>query len=159
MNITINTDASYCHHTGAGGFACWIVCDIGRLKYSGVLKNANSAIDAELMAIANAVYLLSKSKFNNGKIDNIFINTDCKPAIEKIGCKKDHKIGRYIAKRLKKIYRENQANKISNNPRTKIKHVKAHTNNTDSRSWVNNWCDVEAKTQMKIERRQRQCHT
>lgn len=49
------------------------------------------------------------------------------------------------------------AGKLKNTCKTKknkfkYRHVKAHTSIKDSRTWVNNWCDKEAKKWMKVER-------
>jgi hypothetical protein len=36
-------------------------------------------------------------------------------------------------------------------PRIQFRHVKAHTRAQDARSWVNRWCDREAKIKMREE--------
>ena len=154
MNVTINTDASFCPITKAAGFAFWITCDNGRSKVSWTVKNAETPTDAEIKCIANAIYYLEKSKFNNGKINRIFINSDCKPCFGLIRRKSPNKIGRFIANHLRKIFKDNP--RKTNDVRYELRHVKAHTGDlTEKRSFVNNWCDKEAKKEMRYIRDRR----
>jgi len=61
--ITINTDASFCQKTGAGAYAFYIVCDLFKIKKSGVFKeNPLNPMDAEMKCIANAVATLNAQK-------------------------------------------------------------------------------------------------
>lgn len=152
MNITVNTDASFCPHTKVGGFAFWIVCDLGRIKVSGALKEAKNSQDSELKCLANAIYTLKKSPFNNGKINKIYINSDCKFMFEKIGQGSQNEIGKYIAKTLQQIFSKNQIiGKTKQGKRYELRHVKAHTGDlSENRNFVNDWCDNEAKNEMRI---------
>lgn len=58
--ITINTDASYdINGTNAGGYAFYIICDLFKIQKGGMFKNnPKSSLDAEVMAIGNAVATL-----------------------------------------------------------------------------------------------------
>ena len=54
--ITINTDASFCPETKAGGWAVYIVCDDFKIQKSGKFRGTmKSALEAEMKAISNAV--------------------------------------------------------------------------------------------------------
>ena len=148
MNVTINTDASFNHHHKVGGYAFWITSELGRIRQSGTLKETSDAQDAELKALANAVYALLNSEFNNGSIEHIYVNSDCKMMFPKISIKSTSVPGKYIAETLNDILRQNTDGCIYG--RISFRHVKAHTNNlTKSRSWVNDWCDNEAKKAMR----------
>ena len=148
MNLTINTDASFCPYTKASGYAVWIVCDIGRIKYSGMLKGSENPMDAELKAIGNALFLLKNSYINNGSIKTIYLNSDCTNALERVKYKSKNDIGRYAHKIAKDILKKGGSNMIQFHKR----HVKAHSQKKDSRSFVNEWCDKEAKKWMKKQR-------
>lgn len=121
---------------------------------AGTLKNAFSSQDCELKALANAVYTLEKSEFNDGSIDMIYINSDCLYMFSHIGKGKSTKniIGRFIACTLSRILKNNPTTKISliGKKRYELRHVKAHTCDlTEKRSWVNAWCDKESKKCMR----------
>lgn len=140
--LTINTDASFHPIKKTSGYAFYIKCDDFTLKHSGVFKNniPENSMEAELMCIGNAVYAVLNLK-DVPKVDCIIINTDCIPAIHRI-MKKKHPLGIKVKSLIDSLkWKCGQAN-------IKIKHVKAHTNKQDSRSWVNDWCDKNAKGQM-----------
>lgn len=143
--ITINTDASFDSETGAGGYAFWIVCNHFVIKKAGFFKGkTNNCNEAEVKCIANALSELCKqpnlpiSKF-------LVINTDSKQGMSMIKQRKN-KIGERTNDLWKTAIKKIQA-KVS-----KFKHVKAHTNADNARSYVNNWCDEEAKKHMKVQR-------
>ncbi len=151
MIVTINTDASYHPEHKVGAFAFWIICNQGKMMQSGDLKLARHAQDAEIKAIANALHALLVSKFTDVKF--IIINTDCKFAIEAIRDKKKHRIGKSqdACSQIDKIILKLRA-KYDIGPRKNRKkpfidwrYVPAHTDGVDKRTWVNNWCDSEAK--------------
>ena len=75
MNVTINTDASFCPETKASGFAYWIVCNGQRIKGSAGLKDGQNSTDCEMKALANALVILERSPFNNGNLNTIYINS------------------------------------------------------------------------------------
>jgi len=152
VNITINTDASFCPHHKVGGYAFWIVCNNGRLKMSGELKSVNNSLDAETQALANAVYALRNSNLITGKVDFIYINSDCKQMFVRIGKNNRDEVGRFIAKNLSYILKKGKMPYHGNNKRYDLRHVKAHTHTKTKRNWVNNWCDVEAKKHMQAQR-------
>ena len=142
--ITVNTDASYHPVHGVGGYAFYIICDLFKIQKGGHFKvNPKSAMEAEMMCMANAVHTLLNQDLPQTKL--IVINSDCLYSFDRIGLKKQG-VGRLIAQILKKI-----RFKTSELGDTKIefRHVKAHTGSKDSRSRVNEWCDNEAKKWMR----------
>jgi hypothetical protein len=98
------------------------------------------------MCIANALHtLLTREDLPTSKL--IVINSDCLGAFEKVGLKKEG-VGRKVAQILKKV-RARMAYRGVILPEYEFRHVKAHTGKTDARSWVNDWCDQEAKKWMR----------
>ncbi len=147
MIVTINTDASYNFHNQKGGYAFYIVCNNGKILKSGKIKNPDKSLDCEMKAIANALYMFKGSDLNKG-VTKIIINTDCKPAILHIKEKSKFDIGRYIHRKIKAIKKQN-GNFGMVKDFCEFRHVKAHTGKNDARSWVNDWCDREAKKHTK----------
>lgn len=150
MTVTVNTDASYCPHQKVGGFACYIKCNSGLIRKSGKINCPEGPSDCELKAIANAFYILENSAFNDGSIDFIIINTDCKSIFRHVSEKSKYHAGKFIAKAIARI-RENSTEGCNKNM-YHIRHVKAHSGIKDARSWVNEWCDANAKIEMKKQR-------
>lgn len=136
--ITINTDASYSHQKGVGGYAFYIVCDLFKIQKSGSFKhNPKSALFAEMQCIANALHtLLAQQELP--KFNLLVINCDCLPAFEHISFNSKFEVGKMIFMQLKFL-----------RCRYEFRHVKAHNGIPDSRSWVNDWCDKEAKKMMR----------
>lgn len=121
---------------------------MGRIRQSGTLKEANDPQESELKALANAVYVLFNSELNNGTIENIYVNSDCKHMFAKISIKSTSIPGKYIAETLNDILRQNMDGDIYG--RVSFRHVKAHTGDlAKPRSFVNDWCDQEAKKAMR----------
>lgn len=141
--ITINTDASFSHQYKKGGYAFWIVCDVFKIQKSGMFKtNPKSALEAEMMCMANALYMLATQKeLPETKI--IVINSDALLAFDRVGLKKQG-LGKVVAKYLKQVRVRTFCNKYE------FRHVKAHNGTPDARSFVNNWCDKEAKKWMRL---------
>lgn len=144
--ITINTDASFCPKTGAGAYAFYIVCDLFRIKKAGVFKeNPSGAMDAEMKCIANAVSTLNAQK-ELPKIGWIVINSDCLWCFDYITLKSQNKVGKLCALELRKLRRRTGVQMHE------FRHVKSHSNKADARSFVNEWCDMEAKKHMRAMR-------
>jgi ribonuclease HI len=144
INITINTDASWHPEYKVGGYAFWIVCDKFKITKSGKFKtNPKSSTEAEIMAIGNAIHaLLSINEPLECSL--LVINTDSKQAISRIKsgvCEYGKMVRSIHLKLLSKI----------NARKNKFRHVKAHSGKDDSRSFVNEWCDTEAKKWMRLQ--------
>lgn len=126
LRVTINTDASWCPNTKLGAYSIWITSDLGRIRTCGTFKTlCESSNDAEIKAIENAIFVLSKKIPKNIQCI-VVINTDSMTAIDTLSI-------RY--------------------PMFQYKHVKAHTKVKDSRSFVNRWCDSMALETLRSARR------
>lgn len=145
--ITINVDASFHPKHKVAGYAFWIVCDKFVIKKGGAFKTSpKSSLDAELMGIANAVYTLLKTP-DLPSCKLVVVNNDCLAAHERIGHKSNHPIGKKVASIMKQL-----RSALWNNRNTTViemRHVKSHSGKNDSRSFVNEWCDMEAKKWMR----------
>lgn len=146
--ITINTDASFHPEQKVGGYAFYIVCDLFKIQKGGAFKvNPKNPSDAELMCIANAIAtLLAQKELPTANL--IVINSDSLWAFEKISLKSKNATGKIVAQLLKKL-RQRMAFRGAVLPKFEFRHVKAHSGKNDARSWVNEWCDHEAKKWMR----------
>ena len=151
MLVTINTDASFHPLLKYGAYAFWAVSNDFKITKSGLFKNkCISPDDAEAKCIINAlkVVLLTHSG-----ITKVIINTDSLNAIALITNDKEH-IKKYIGNNFVMWKHIRLAfSKIKQQSKSKAKiefrHVKAHSGVNDSRSYVNEWCDLEAKKQLR----------
>lgn len=146
--ITINTDASYNYHYGVAAYAIYIICDQFKITKSGLFKDfpANST-EAESMAIANALYICANTK-GLPTTDMIIVNTDSMLAIHGIGNGKGKKpSGKAVARYMSNLRQKTSKKNVL--PDFSYRHVKAHNGTPDARSWVNDWCDKEAKRWMR----------
>ena len=142
--LTINTDASFHPEHKVGGYAFYIICDLFKVQKGGMFKvQPKNSLEAEMMAIANAIYVASKQK-QYPKIDLVVINSDCLIAFERIGKTKKDLLGRRIAFLLADL------KKVTGYKKHEFRHVRAHSGAQDKRSFVNEWCDNEAKKWMKL---------
>lgn len=134
---TVITDASFCHKTKAAGWAVWIVFDTPidgtkRLKRSGVFKaQPKTSSEAERFAMFNGLALA----YNWGA-RRILVQSDCE-GILRHDCPIYQKAAKGYWPTAIVLFR----------------HVKGHQcPNTDARSFVNNWCDYNAKRHMRAQR-------
>lgn len=142
MLCTINTDASFHPEYKVGAFAFWSVCDQFRIQKAGFLRDfVKNPDEAEIKCIINAL----KVTLNSDKtISKIIINTDSlnakavfendKKHVQKYGLKKWRRLEKMFSNLVKK-----------HNVSYEIRHVKAHTGDDNARSYVNEWCDKNAK--------------
>lgn len=152
MIVTINTDASYSFEHKKAAFAFWITSNLGRIQYSGVIqREVDSSVQAELMAIINAVHTLAKMRYDN--VTSIIINSDSLHSLEalhdfysKTKRKKTSKL-----KDLVEHFFTCLNNSSLKGVKLSFRHVKAHSDTDSKRTWVNEWCDLEAKRWLRIE--------
>lgn len=149
MLITINTDASFHPSLKYGAYAFWAICNDFKITKSGVFKEkCITPDDAESKCILNAIHVILKS---HEGISKIIINTDSLNAIAYLTDDKEHqrRYGLSNSQRIRfsKLFIELKATykKIP----IEFRHVKAHSGVNDKRSYVNEWCDLEAKRQLK----------
>lgn len=140
--ITINTDASFCPFEKVGGYAYWIKGPNLSIKNSGVFKiKLPNSQDAEIKAVANALSSILKLK-SLPTADVLIINTDCYGSIEQIK-NQSTEISILINDKIEKIKQVTGAKTLI------LRHVKAHVKIIDKKTYVNDWCDKEAKKHMK----------
>lgn len=135
LRATVNTDASFCPRTKAGGWAAWVAIDGGKkIKLSGKFhKRPKNSAEAELWAIFNGVFLAAQQG-----VTEVLVQSDCKIALEHLS--RDSSQMRYFFRRL------------PGEVRIRTKHVNAHTDTATPRTWVNDWCDKMAKNHMREQR-------
>lgn len=149
MNATITTDCSFSNLYNVGAYAFWISSNVGPFRKSGILrKKCKTSTEAEMKCILNALTFLHRQPELNLKVKTIFLNTDSMNAIHVFG-NDGKKITKYELQRyvhLQKKYND----LISLLPGKEIilRHVKAHTNESSARRYVNDWADKEAKRQL-----------
>ncbi|TXG76194.1 reverse transcriptase-like protein [Candidatus Dojkabacteria bacterium] len=151
MLVTLNTDASFCPETKCGGFAMWCASDKGRFKYSNRFREKpNSSHEAEVMAIINGIAAVLK-KFEN--VNYIIVNTDCKFAIAILVNDRHYQRKNMGGSAKFKKYRRILGDVLlGKSIELEYRHVKAHTDITDARTYVNDWCDRAAKWHMRVMR-------
>lgn len=146
--ITINTDASFNQQHKVGGYAFYIVCDHFKIQKSGRFKkHPSSSNEAEMMCIANALYTLSVQP-DLPETSLIIINSDALFVFNQVKKKSKSPVGRSTAKLLRTVKSKTAFRGVVD-PKFEFRHVKAHNGVSDSRSWVNDWCDKEARKWMR----------
>jgi len=138
VRATVITDASFCNHTRAAGWAAWIAADHHeRIQRSGVFQTSppTSAV-AELWAAYNGIAIA----YQNGA-RRILIQSDC--VIVATALRKPN--GKHGFAKFRDEYLPGLEN-------IEYRHVKGHTSLSGSRFYVNRWCDLNAKVHMKRQR-------
>lgn len=148
MLVTINTDASFCPNSNYGAYAFWVVCNEFKITKSGVFKSkCKNPQDAEARCVINALKVVLSAHTG---ITKIVVNTDSRDVVAFLGGDKEHfKTAKSKAKlkHIQEAYREVLSRSLSR-AKIEFRHVKAHSGVKDKRSWVNEWCDLEAKRQL-----------
>lgn len=157
MLCTINTDASYHKYFKVGAYAFWIKSNSFTLKKVGWFNDkCNDPTECEAKCIINAIHTLL-STCSSRNVTRILVNTDSlnfmhvmKNDVKKI---KKYKLG-YLKKYQAQILR--MLDNYKKGLDIEFRHVRAHTEKSDARSYVNEWCDEQAKLQLWIRIRQLQ---
>ena len=151
MLVTINTDASFHPQLKFGAYAFWAVCNEFKITKSGVFRSkCKDSHDAETRCIVNALNVVLLS---HKGITKVIVNTDSLNAIAILTNDKAH-IKRYMGashsmiQKLRNAYKETLA-KNTNKITIEFRWVKAHSGVNNKRSFVNEWCDSEAKRQLR----------
>lgn len=138
--ITIYSDASYHHDKQTGMFAFYLKTSDITFKKSGQLPSTiKNIVEAEMYAICNALHYAHSM---NIKAVGVTINTDSKSAMSFFTRDINKCSGGYL--KLRKLFDQNCIS-VCQGRNVKIKHVKAHTGNKDTRSYLNNLCDKLAR--------------
>lgn len=132
MRATVIADASFCPKTKAAGWAAWITPDVGvRIQRAGkFLERPDDNNMAEAWAAMNGV---AHAYRIGARV--ILLQSDCLA------------VGRMVSKGAYGY----PAVRMTHFPDADIRfrHVRGHTTLGDRRSYVNRWCDAEAKRHMR----------
>lgn len=151
MYLTVNTDASYHKETWIWTYAYWIKWENLFYKWSWVFKEkVSSSTEAETRAIMVAVWLLQRSNFKFKKIIFNRDNINAHHLKTKRGNTSINKVRWDLRQMLKDLYKINGVGHRTHNSHYEYRHVRAHTNKDDSRSYVNDWCDRQCKKQLSL---------
>jgi len=149
MIVSIFTDASVNITTGQSGYAFYIGCKEGKIQKAGKLKVlTKDSTTAELHCLANAIYTLTRSKFEG--LTKVCVFTDSKISIQAINNAATFrdKGNREVLEELRFLMMEyciRYGHSIRDYRKFfDIKHIKAHTGKKDKLSLINNWCDKNA---------------
>lgn len=148
MLCTINTDASFHPKHKVGAYAFWSVSNSFKIQKAGYLQEfCIDSHDAEMKCIINAFYTVLNSGY---KISKIIINTDSLNSIRVFENDKDaiKRWGLFKYKKHRKKFNEirsKSSKALFFGLEIEFRHVKAHSNKKDARSYVNEWCDSNAK--------------
>lgn len=148
-NITVFTDASFCHETKAGGGAFWARGDVARAQASFPIEGAVHSSDAEVIAACEAILRLAADpvigkELEKGPETRLVLVTDCQTVQRALNQ------GRLAttSKDTKKVFAEVEALVKRWKFLLKVNHVKAHKGTATPRQWVNQWCDDQAGAHM-----------
>ena len=120
-DATVSVDASFCSGSRSGAYAVWISHDGGKhRKAARFKKRPRNSTQAETWAILNGIAIAQHMGFRN-----IIVNADCKPAMRNAGCS------------------------VPEGMTVDFRHVKAHAGVGRPRKYVNNWCDHQARDEMR----------
>lgn len=143
MKATVITDASFCPWTKAAGWAAWVRVD-GRSKpikrYGAFKQPVQTSRDAEMLAAINGVFIAAKEGATQ-----ILVQTDCLAVVHMFE-------GVTVQRAIKDAFTRAQAKAGILGMRVAAKHVRGHTTDAASRSWVNRWCDEQAGKEMRARR-------
>ena len=149
--LTVFTDASYCHETGAAGWAVWAKRD-GRptfFKAGSFRDKLSGPFEAELGAVANACAMLSRRQYLGGD-HHVLIKTDCQEVIDRIGRFAQRNPEGVYERYYERIYKAKLSVRC-----LEIRHVKGHRGmSAGARFAVNERCDRAAKFQMRLKRKE-----
>jgi len=150
MLVTINTDASFHPRLKHGAYAFWAVCNDWKITKSGLFRKlCQTPDDAEAKCIINALTVVLKA---HKGISKIIINTDSLNAIAYLTKDEAH-IRKYGLSHSKmRQFQQCLSVLPISKSQLEYRHVKAHSGINDKRSYVNEWCDAEAKRQLRKKR-------
>lgn len=150
MLATVNTDASFSPQYNVGGYAFWISSNLFKKRTSGPLQGSiRCSTDAEMRCILNALTWI----YRDQRITRIIVNTD---SMNSIQCLTEQTTYRssydYHSKEwihIRKVYSKIKQTLRARKVKIEFRHVKAHSGVNDARSFVNEWCDAQAKNHMR----------
>jgi ribonuclease HI len=150
MIVTITTDASFHPELKYGAYAFWAVSNEFKITKSGVFKQkCKNPDDAEMKCIINALKVVL---YSHSGITKVIVNTDSMNSITVLTNDKK-KQNMYMGgwrkfTEMRRIY-SRMLHGQKNHCSVEFRHVKGHTLDGSSRSWVNDWCDQRAKSDLR----------
>jgi ribonuclease HI len=149
MLCTINTDASFSKYHKMGGYAFWAVSNTFKITKSGAFKaKCTDSTDCEIKCIINALMTVLHGCAG---VTRVIVNTDSMNAIHILTNDRDAQKRWCRGVKINGKYRA-AYHKVLSGAKSRavieFRHVKAHTGEDSARSWVNEWCDTEAKKAM-----------
>ena len=150
--ITIFADASFDHVTKAAGISMWARDAVNFHRASKALTfPVDDAAQAESIALGTAITIALRV-FTHQPGDRLSIQSDCLHALDLFAMKSQRK---KPWPGIEAAIRGNVFESIQRYGLTLCpKHVKGHSGNGNPRSAVNDWCDKEARRQMRNARRE-----
>lgn len=139
MKATVITDASFCDETKAAGWAAWVRIDgqAEPIKRYGSFKiDVATSFEAEALAAINGLWIAQQCGATE-----VLLQTDCLTVVHIVN-------GITKSQKILKFWRNARNAANIRTPKIKAKHVKGHTATDDARSYVNRWCDKNAKRSM-----------
>ncbi|EPH2574093.1 hypothetical protein LLH94_000788 [Acinetobacter baumannii] len=147
MLVTLMTDASLCHKTGAAGFGYWCASDRGKRAGGNIIKGVvKDSYEAEFKGVANSL----QASINAGLIskgDEVLIQVDNEGVLFCLSGK--CKVRPDIAVVLNHILDTAKMYEL----KLRCRQVKGHTKLTDNRYLANHHCDSRAKYAMRQARK------
>lgn len=144
MRATVITDASYCDRSRAAGWAAWIRID-GQSepirRYGAFKTEVTGPTQAEMLAAINGVWLAHQMGATE-----VLLQTDCATVVMLAE-------GQVRRGKLRKAWAVAVDRAGLVNVSLSARHVRGHTKTQDARSYVNRWCDVNARAAMRHARR------
>lgn len=151
--VTVNTDAGFFSFDRVGSYAYWIRGHGITLKGSGMLKHkCESPWHAEMKAMINALYAIRAN--GHPPIIGFIFNRD---NINAISGSKGHELKKRLKSEISYFKIDAIARmgkqQFQNITKTQkeyaiFRHVKAHSDVQDKRSYVNRWCDSECRRRL-----------
>lgn len=151
-NVTVFTDASFCPETKSAGGAFWARGDVERLSSSFPIQGIKQAHEAEIVTACKAILQMGDDEkigalLRLGGQIRLVLVVDCLAVQDAFEGRM-----RGMAGIIKSHIDQVEALRKQHGFFLKINHVKAHKGTGSPRQWVNNWCDKEAKRQMREQR-------
>jgi hypothetical protein len=148
-NITVFTDASFCHQTKAAGGAFWARATDVKASDSFSFRGAQQSHDSEVMVACEAILRIAQhpelgKMLTLGPKTRLVLVIDCLTVKQVLGDGSPGKLcpdARGLVTKVRALRRKL-------NFWLKVNHVKAHSGQCTPRQWVNSWCDQNARAKM-----------
>lgn len=141
---TVITDASFCDKSKVAGWAAWIRVDGINdpiKRYGSFRTMPQTSTDAEMLSAINGIWIAKQFGANG-----VLLQTDCLSVVHLID-------GTTIKRKTKDRWIRYLASAGILDIDLRAKHVRGHTKVDDARSYVNRWCDRNAKMAMREARK------